>query len=285
MTRFNVNMFLLLALATLMGPRAAQAAESYDNCKGFITSLPAVIGTQGTWCLKQDLATTAASGQAITITTNNVTVDCNNFKLGGLGAGTGTLTLGVYAFNRSYTSVRHCNIRGFYEGISLLGAAGVGNVVEDNRFDNNTYIGLSVDGDGSIVRRNRVFNSGGSTQSAYAYGINTDESVNVLDNTVSGVKATSGGNGYAIGIYTNSNGNGSINRNAVRGLLKDGLGNAVAISNVLSDRVVMRENNLVGGTTALVCSNSNGRAKDNVISGFSAALFVCNDSGGNTIIP
>jgi hypothetical protein len=30
-----------------LAPRSALAAESYDNCSGFITSIPAVISTQG----------------------------------------------------------------------------------------------------------------------------------------------------------------------------------------------------------------------------------------------
>ncbi len=287
MTRFDMNAFFLLTLGMLAGPHAAHAAESYDNCKGFITSLPTVISTPGTWCLNQDLATPAASGQAISITTDNVTIDCNGFKLGGLAAGVGTATVGIYAFNRSYTTVRHCNVRGFHHGVYLLGSGGVGNAVEDNRFDNNTYVGLWVDGDGSVVQRNRIFDTGGSTQggSNYAYGLVTDDSVDILDNTISGVSATSGGNGYAFGIYTTSNANGSVVGNGIRGLVKDGSGNTVAIDNALSDRVVMRKNDLVGGTTALVCSNGNGRAKDNTISGFAAAFFGCNDSGGNAILP
>src|SRR4249920_3466180 len=92
---------LLTLGALLLGcAGSAHAAQSYDNCTGFITSLPAVITTQGTWCLKQDLATTVTSGSAITINTNNVTIDCNDFKLGGLGAGLATLANGIYSLNR-----------------------------------------------------------------------------------------------------------------------------------------------------------------------------------------
>src|SRR4029078_12340445 len=91
---------LLLAALAASAPRSAHAAESYDNCSGFITSLPAVISTQGTWCFKQDLATAITSGNAISINTNNVTLDCNDFKLGGLAAGAGTMTYGVAATSR-----------------------------------------------------------------------------------------------------------------------------------------------------------------------------------------
>ena len=67
---------------------ASTAAESYDSCTGFIESLPATISTQGVWCLRRNLATAMTSGNAITITVNNVTIDCNDFKIGGLAAGT-----------------------------------------------------------------------------------------------------------------------------------------------------------------------------------------------------
>ena len=86
----------LAVIACLLGPRDVRAAESYDNCSGFVTSLPAVITTQGTWCLTADLATAMTSGVAITIATNNVTIDCNNFKLGGLSAGVDTTTIGIF---------------------------------------------------------------------------------------------------------------------------------------------------------------------------------------------
>src|SRR5687768_7416536 len=78
---------LLLAAAAV--PRA-YAAESYDYCPRVISSLPATISTQGTWCLKSNLSTGITTGNAITIATNNVTIDCNDYKLGRLPAGDAT---------------------------------------------------------------------------------------------------------------------------------------------------------------------------------------------------
>src|SRR6185369_16529682 len=88
------KLILVTLVLFLTVPRLASAAESYDNCTGFITSLPAVVTTQGTWCLKQDLATAITSGNAITINTGNVTIDCNDFKLGGMSAGLATQAIG-----------------------------------------------------------------------------------------------------------------------------------------------------------------------------------------------
>jgi len=286
MTHFVLLVALFLGLAFLIEPPAAHAAESYDNCTGFITSIPATITTQGTWCLKQDLATAITSGVAITIATNNVTIDCNDFKLGGLAAGIATGTYGIYSLNRSNATVRRCNVRGFYYGVLLQGSGGGGHAVEDNRFDGNTFIGVNVDGDGSVIRRNRVFDTGGSTLQADAYGISGYYTVDIVDNSVSGVAARAGGNGSAVGIYTNSSVGGNVIGNRVRGLFKDGTNLAVGIANVVDTRVEMRDNNIIGiGEIGLSCGNTNDTAKDNVINGFGVALISCSDVGGNAILP
>jgi len=290
MTRFDWSVFALLILAQLGVAREARAAESYDNCAGFITSLPAVIATPGTWCLKQDLSTAITTGIAITISTDNVTVDCNDFKLGGLAAGSATHALGIHAANRYHVTVRNCNIRGFNSGLTLNAGGGIGGkyLVEDCRFDGNTYKGLDVDGDGSMVRRNRVFDTGGSTINTLAFAITTSGSVDILDNTISGVAATSGGGGYARGISTDLNTSGRIIGNGISGLLGDGSGTAYAIENNSSDRISIRNNNLVGdggsGSVGMICTSSSGRAKDNVVSGFFLAIGGCGDAGGNTVI-
>src|SRR2546423_111575 len=71
----HIFRFLFIAIATLAafagasGPAAA--AESYDSCFGFIDALPATITTQGTWCLRQNLDTSATTGNMIEIQTNN----------------------------------------------------------------------------------------------------------------------------------------------------------------------------------------------------------------------
>jgi hypothetical protein len=293
MTRFQMPALMLLSLAVLFGAaRPAHAAESYDNCTGFIITLPAIISTQGTWCLKQDLTTAIASGDAITISTNNVTIDCNNFKLGGLPAGTGTSAIGIYSLNRQNASVRHCNIRGFYRGIffNSSGGGGGGNVIEDNRFDGNTFVGIDSQGDGSVIRRNHVFDTGGSTVSPNAvYALLAYGSVDVLDNTISGAAVGAGSNGSVYGIYTSGNSNGSVRGNRVRGLVKSGTGAEFAIYNFASDRIALHDNDLAGDATAggigLICSSTNARARDNTINGFATAINGCGDAGGNDITP
>ena len=293
MTRTITSCFAVLVLTVItMAPRAAHAAQSYDNCTGFITSLPAVISTQGTWCLKQDLATAITSGNAIDIQTNNVTLDCNDFKLGGLAAGLATTAIGVHTMDHVNLTVRHCNIRGFFAGVLLTAttaSSGGGHLVEDNRFDGNTSLGIGVKGDGSVIRRNRVFDTGGSTAFADAYGIATGYSTDILDNIVAGVLARSGGGGNAYGIDASANTSGRISGNGVHDVVKDGSGIAKGIYNTGSDRISLRDNDVVGdgstGSAGLTCTNANGSARDNVISNFITGIDTCTDSGGNSILP
>ena len=289
MTSKIANLILLAFALAIAAPRAAQAAESYDNCTGFITSLPAVINTQGTWCLNKDLATAITSGDAIFIQTNNVTLDCNNFKLGGLAAGVGTGATGIHAYNLSNITVRHCNVRGFFYGLYFEGTLGGHHAVEDNRFDTNTYIGVQVNGDGSVIRRNRIFDTGGTTWTPNAIAIDTTDSVDVLDNTVSGVAATAGLNGNVYGIFTMSNTDARISNNGIRGLAKDGTGTITGIHNQASDRLTMRDNDLVGdgsaGSIGLTCNNNFAHSRDNGITGFGVGINNCSDDAGNIVAP
>lgn len=174
---------LCLAVAALWPAADARAAETFDTCTGFIDSVPATITTQGTWCLRRDLATAITSGAAITVATNNVTIDCNNFKLGGLAAGAGTATAGIASSNRQNIGVRNCNVRGFFAGVELIG--GAGHLVEHSRFDNNTARGIFVDAPNSLVRDNRILDTGGSTTDITPTGIYS--AGDLIDNIVTNV--------------------------------------------------------------------------------------------------
>jgi len=292
MKHLDLHNLLLLTFALLLGSTHALAAESYDNCTGFVTSLPATISTQGTWCLKQNLSTAITSGDAITVNTNNVTIDCNGFKLDGAAGGVGTQAIAIYAKDKFNLTVRHCDLRGFIEGVALLASSSAtsgGHTVEDNRFVEDTLAAIEINGDGSVVRRNQIYNIGGSPVFSNAVGIFAVYSVDVLDNLISGITAASGSNGYATGIYTSTNSSGRIIGNGVRGLAKDGTGKNDAIDNVNSTYIAVRDNDLAGdastGSVGLICENSDGSAADNVINGFATGYQSCTDAGGNDITP
>lgn len=278
-------LLLVAALLWLGMPRAAHAAESFDSCKGYVTALPVTISTPGTWCLKQNLSLLAATGSAINITANDVAIDCNDFLIDNSVAGAGTRTVGVRAVNVSNTTVRHCNIRGFQYGIYLYGTAG-GNLVEDNHLDGNTYVGIFLQGDGSVARRNVVLDTGGSSVVASAHGFYTTYAVDVLDNTVSGVFAN---NGDTYGIRTMSNGSGSLSGNRVRNVVQASGGIARGIANYSSGRITVIGNTVSGNggasTIGILCSGSSGRTKNNVVVGFATGISLCGDAGGNDVGP
>ena len=106
------------ACLLLLGLQPARA--EVQDCTN-ITAIPATISTQGVYCLKQHESAALASGAAITINVNNVTLDCNEFKIGNLAAGSGTNATGVQASGRINVTVRNCGIRGFRTGVRLRG--------------------------------------------------------------------------------------------------------------------------------------------------------------------
>jgi hypothetical protein len=288
--------FVAAALGTTL-PLPARAAESYDNCTGFIDTVPASITTPGTWCLRRNLDTAITSGIAIRIANHDVTLDCNHFTIDGFEGGAETHAYGVYAGNQFNVSIRNCNIRGFRMGIMLVSdAAGIapGHLVERNILVGNRTDGIWVRGTGSTVRGNRVLDTGGWTAVGEpgvpqpASGITAWNGVDVIDNTVDGVAPTSGDASAAYGIRTINNGAASVNGNRIRGLAPYNGATAYGIHNVNSRGLIIRDNNLQGpgasvlGAVGLRCSSTPATARDNVIAGFATAIQKCM-SIGNTV--
>lgn len=256
---------------------SAHAAESYDNCSGFVDSLPATISAQGTWCLRHDVSTAITDGYASTIAANNVVLDCNGFKVGGLAAGPATGAVGIGAQSRVNVTVRHCSVRGFLYGIALNGSY---LRVEDNRLDLNTFVGVSVSGDGAVVRGNEILDTGGAPSSSNPIGnglgiysfIDTD----IRDNTVNGVAARGGSNGSAFGIYSTSSASGVISGNQVRGLMPAGTGKRYGIYKQDPGAVAISDNKILQpdagtGDVGIRCSNGDPIARDNMILGYAAS--------------
>ena len=226
---------LFISIATLAAfggaSSPATAAESYDGCVGFIDALPQTITTQGIWCLRQDLDTSASSGHMIEIQTNNVTIDCNGFRVRGSGGGASTTAVGIFADSRVNLTIRHCTIRGFQVGIEVTGGSDY--IVENNLIDQSRFIGIETAGAGSIVRRNNVVNTVSSPASGQAYAIFAEG--DVIDNVVDGVSgADSLVNFTANGIYSSTDAGVNlgivIQGNRIRNLTPKGTGEAIGIT-------------------------------------------------------
>lgn len=285
--RFAFALFAI-AVATLALPRTALARESEDTCTHVVTALPATLSLRGTWCLQADFKPNLATGNAITIDIEHITLDCNGHAIDNTQAGGGTSAIGIASTDYANITVRNCDVRGFRMGVRLLGDAG-GHLVEDSRFQQNTFVSVNVHGTGSVVRRNFVTDTGASTASDFATGIYTRASVDVADNLVDGVAARIGSNGNAYGIYTEGNPSGTVSGNRVRGVARAGTGSAWAVFNNNSGRMTVVDNDLVSFSPVQAygvrCQNAQGGASGNVISGFVTALVTCTSDGGNVVAP
>ena len=285
----------IVMLAGLAGAASpALAAESYDGCVGFIDAVPAVITTQGTWCLRKDIATSMSGINAIEIQVSNVTIDCNGFKLGGLAAGPATFSTGIYAYGTlSNITVRHCTIRGFRSGIAIYANdPGTGHLVEDNRLEQITSQGIYVIGQGSIVRRNTVVNTGGAPGSDRAQAISVLG--DAIDNVVDGVfGAADVANFSPSGLYSGGVGGISgvgflVQGNRIRNLVPKGTGEARGLELAGSAQSV-RDNTVsqLSSTTGkgVYCSlGSEDVLRDNLVRNYTQGLYGgCNDLSGNVV--
>ena len=226
---------VVLGLALTLGAVPTQAETT--NCTP-ITSLPATIIVQGVYCFTGDLATAITSGNAIEIQTNNVVLDLNSFKLGGLAAGPGTQATGIFASNRQNLTIKNGTIRGFFRGIHLIDSgASQGHVVEDIRADQNTFEGILVQGAGTIVRNNQVVATGGTT----AFGVDAD----------------------ALGIAVSGTGPQVLN-NAVINTVAQGTGTAWGIRLVSVTGGLVVNNRITGADRGIEYAASTGKYRDNL---------------------
>ena len=280
-------LLLLLPLLAVVAP-PARAAESYDACTNFITTVPVTISTPGTWCMTGNIATSAA-GEIVTIAASDVTIDCNGFKLDGTSRTQTTYAIGIRAGDVRNTTVRRCHVRGFSSGILLappldMGQAGR-HLVEDNLVDRCTEQAIVVVGDDSVVRRNRVLQTNNVAQKG-AFAITANDKVDVLDNVVSGVHSL---NSVAAGLWIGETTGGSIRGNLVRDVSRSGTSGSIYGLFVGSgERKIIRDNTFVGaslaGSVGINCNSTTDLAKDNTILGFPTGRQGCHDDG-NIIRP
>lgn len=265
----------LAVLGVLAGLGYAHPAAAETTICTEITSTPTVITTQGVYCLKKHLTANLSTGAAITVNANNVTIDCNEFKIGDLAAGPQTNAVGISANSRLNVTVRNCGIRGFRAGIELLNGD---YRVENNRLDLNTQIGIRVSGDGSKIRGNEVVDTGGSSVAGLTefQGIDSGGDVDIIDNTISGVAASGGSNGTAYGIRTQDMDSGTIRGNRVRNLAADGSGARRGIwnnngnRNTVEGNTVVMNGGLLGADAGIRCGDGlilSGVSRNNTVLG------------------
>src|SRR5262245_29101354 len=104
--RKSVRVFAApVILVTVALGLAVPARAETTRCT-VIATLPATLTVQGIYCLISDFDLNLASGSAITINTNNVTIDLNGHKIGNMAAGPGTQARGISAVQRQNVTIK-----------------------------------------------------------------------------------------------------------------------------------------------------------------------------------
>ncbi len=272
-----------LALLSALVATPARA-ETWATCTGTISSVPAVIDTPGVWCMDRNLTTAMASGIAINIRKNFVTIDCNGFLLGNLAAGLTTAAIGIQASERRNITLRNCHTRGFAAGINITGNItapinSFGHLVEDNLIEASTVQGLVVKGLDSTIRRNRLVDIGLNPTLSVA-GIAAIGTVDVVDNLVDGVEVPSTSANSVWGIYSQPTDGTLIARNEVRGVVPGvSFGYGIFVVGASGARSSIRENVIVRAATSTLwirCSPGYTAAvKENVSMGWTSGSSNC----------
>jgi hypothetical protein len=268
-----------LAAAMTLALGAPSAHAETTLCQ-VITSLPTTISSAGVYCLQGDLTTSIVHGAAVLINSNNVVLDCNGFKIGGLSAGPASKAVGIRTSQpRANIEIRGCSVRGYDVGIVLEGA---GHVVRGNRIDESLSLGIKItNGDGSLIDDNVVAQS-------KLMAIYTSGSVDIVNNLVDGVGPDIDDLIALDGISVSNSTGGTIVGNRLRNV--DGM--AIRVSQSVSG--VLISNNAIGGSGAqsrqtIQCGPGDGSAQADVVVGNMMATynppFGCTDGGGNVIIP
>lgn len=244
----------LLLLAALVTGFAAMSARAETTLCTQITSIPFVINTTGTYCLKSDLATNATSGNMITINANNVVIDLNSFKLGGAGGGPATTTVGIFANERRNVTIRNGTIRGFHTGIHLYNSnvGQTSHLIEDVLIDLSTVRGLYMfGGSGNVVRNNRISQTGSASASqAVGIDLNSAFGAQIVGNMVNAVKAAPGF-GTAMGILISYSERIHVTDNLVSAISAMSSGTTTGIHLLYGRSLVLERNTMINSGVGL----------------------------------
>lgn len=255
-----------LALALIV-PGAAVHAETTD-CT-VIMSTPFIITAPGIYCLKSSV-----TGN-ITINTDDVVLDLNGHVL---ESGTPGAGAGVLAFERQHITIRNGTLRGYNTAIQINGSrTSRSHLVEYLRVIDNSGSGITVQGDGSVVRHNMLLNNGYAAGPGARFALlATGDGVHVTDNEVidSGRDATGevvgirmGGSGVA--VERNVVSNTEIGVHSSRGILVSA--GATGRNSIVNNRVVnMKIGIFHTGGSAVFMDNTVGGATTPFLGGVMA---------------
>ena len=172
----KLKSLLLAAVMLAPLPAAAQACTQ-------INSLPATLNSPGKYCLAASHTVNMTSGNAITIASNDVTLDCDGNTIKNTATSNNGSSTGVYVSSRNGITIKNCRIvGGFTNGIDmfqLLSGANANyyNTIQDNQVAGPYHHGIRAYGSAVEIVNNRIYDIGGQANS-YAIGIRVGGSAN-----------------------------------------------------------------------------------------------------------
>lgn len=153
-----------------------------------IATVPTRITKPGRYRLAADLIFPAATGVAITVEADNVTLDLNGKTLKGM-AGDATSARGIVAVDHNRFTVINGGVEGFYFGIDIRASSRTAPQATRHRIENvtlhhNRYFGIRLIGTKSVIKNCLITDTGGSTKPGHTipHGIRLVGNENVLRN-------------------------------------------------------------------------------------------------------
>lgn len=289
------NALLVSALA-LIAPTLPQAAAAQEppSCT-VIASLPATITVGGNYCLAANAEVNMTTGAAITIGTNNVTLDCRDFTIANAANSDTGSSSGIAAVNRNNVHIRNCRIRGgFTQGIFVYMPVGGPTTSYYNRIEKNSITGpylygILAYGSAIEIRDNTIYDVGGQAN-APAFGIRVAGSnvsaykFQVVERNL--IAGTSSPFSNAFGIYSDNSIGSMFNNNTISGtygLAPNFKGYGIRIANGAG--LTIRGNIIGGGgqnnEVGIQTPAEAGSCYDNQIRTWPTSTLGCDASLGN----
>jgi hypothetical protein len=169
------------ALKTVVAPALVLIFSStLSSAQIIISSVPYTINTPGAYILTQSLHYTPGSGNAITVTASNVTINLNGYGIINTSDQTKTTATCVFANNVENLTVENGEIFGFTNGIDLEGPGvglnfNVGHIVQNLRLAYCTLHGILLNRASNCLIQNcqlsSIATTGGGVVVNFAYGV------------------------------------------------------------------------------------------------------------------
>ena len=270
----------ILSGVAMLGVLGTAAWADTSRCDR-INSVPTTISSPGVYCLDRHLGTGIVSGAAITIASDDVTLDLGGFTLAGTAGPTST-AFGIHAVGRQNVTIRDGTVRGFEEGISLSG--GSNNLVERIRAVGNQLRGIgNVGGERNIVRHSQALETPGRLATGFppsALAVGGTGS-RALDNDVFGFPGLGGPGGDLVGVGIAVGGSGVVVQgNRIGNPSGAGPSFGIVVDPGSADVLVI-DNRITTVGTGIDAPFGAARCRDNFFASVGTLMDVCDSAGNN----